>query len=255
MLGWFKRKPQAATNGENIVSLRPGEVFPWPKRMLLTVVDELMLGLPKALLDPNRPFGEFVFASEGMKLNLPPEGEAFFVWLQPGMSISLADFVEAYVHAEDKKPRRVKVTPPPSPPTEQTTTGQIIREHSHLPIALSIEPITTSLARHTVFVPIDDATAGEVVASPERLHIKTSADIDGNTWAYAYTNHQEFSRAFPAGGGFAKLGFESFFEIIEGDGKFGGIVLNAGSDADYYIPRELFETVKQALPGLDGHGN
>jgi len=67
MFGWFKRKPRTPPSGEKVVSLAPGEVFPWPKRMLLTAVDELMLCLPKALLDPNRPFGEFVFASEGMQ--------------------------------------------------------------------------------------------------------------------------------------------------------------------------------------------
>ena len=256
MFGWFKRKPQAASGGENIVSLPPGETFPWPKRMVLTAIDEVMLCLPKGILDPNRRFGQCVFGSQGMKTNIPDDGENFLVWLQPGMTISLADSAEAYVHAEDKKPRRVKVTPPPSLPTEQTTTEQIVRDHRHLPIALSIEPITTSLARHTVFVPIDEASTkqGRIV-SPDTLRIKTSNDIDGHTWAYGYTNREQFSLAFPAGGGFAELSFESFFEIIERDGQFRGIILNAGSDAAYYIPRELFETVRQTLSGSDGHGD
>lgn len=256
MFGWFKRKSQASNTGENIISFPPGEIFPWPKRMVLTAVDELMLCLPKALLDPNRPFGEFVFGSPGMQVNIPPDGENFLVWLQPGMTISLVESAESYVHAEDNRPRRVKITAPPSPPAAQTTSEQIIREYAKLPNALSIEPVATSLARHTVFVPIDETTTkqGRIVG-PETLRIKTSNDIEGRTWAYGYTNREQFSLAFPGGGGFAELSFERFFEIIERDGKFGGIALNAGSEADYYIPRELFETVKQAFPGCDGHGD
>lgn len=253
MFGWFKRKSQASSAGENIVSFPPGEVFPWPKRMVLTAVDELMLCLPKALLDPNRPFGEFVFGSPGMQVNIPPDGENVLVWLQPGMTISLIDSAESYVHAEDNRPRRMKITPPPSPPTVQTTTEQIVREHSHLPVALSVEPVAASLARHTMFVPIDETTIkqGRIVG-PETLRIKTSNDIDGRTWAYGYTNCEQFSLAFPAGGGFAELSFESFFDIIERDGKFRGIVLNAGSDAAFHIPRELFELAKQALSDRGG---
>jgi hypothetical protein len=220
--------------------------------MLLTAVDELMLCLPKALLDPNRPFGEFVFASEGMQANIPPEGETFSVWLQPGMSISLAQSVESYVHAEDKKPRRVKITPPPAPPTAQVTTEQIICEYGHLPIALSIEPIAISLARHRVLVPVDDATTKQAaVAKPKKVLVKTGKDNQGSVWAYAYTNRQEFSRVFPARGGFAEMSFKSFFDMIEPDGQIRGIVLNSGSDTSFYIPRELFETVKQVLPGRD----
>ena len=256
MFGWFKRKPQASSGGENIVSLPPGKVFPWPKRMVLTAVDELMLCLPKGILDPHRPFGECVFGSQGMKANIPDDGENFLVWLQPGMTISLVESAESYVHADDNRPRRVKFTPPPSPPTAQTATEQIVREHGHLPVALSIEPITTSLSRQTVFVPIDDATADkEARASQEGLRIRTSADADGNTWAYAYTNRQEFSRGFPAGGGFAELSFESFFDIIERDSQFRGIALNAASVAAYHIPRELFETVRQTLRSRDGRGD
>jgi len=190
-----------------------------------------------------------------MQANIPPEDETFLVWLQPGMSISLAQSVESYIHSEDKRPRRVKITPPPAPQTAQMTTEQIIRENYHLPSALSIEPIAISLARQPVFVPVDDATAAQEAGTmPERLRIKTADDIDGSTWAYTYTNRHEFSRAFPAGGGYADLSFESFLEIIERDGKFRGIVLNAGSDTSYHIPRELFEAVKQALPGRDGLG-
>lgn len=256
MFGWLKRKSQASSAGENIVSFPPGEIFPWPKRMVLTAVDELMLCLPKALLDPNRPFGEFVFGSPGMQVNIPPDGEDFLVWLQPGMSISLAESAESYVHAEDGRPRRLKITPPPSPPAAQTTSEQIIREYAKLPIALSIEPVAASLAMRTVFVPIDETTTkpGRIVG-PETLRIKTSNDINGCTWAYGYTNREQFSLAFLGGGGFAELSFGSFFDIIERDGKFRGIVLNAGSDAAYHIPREIFELAKQALPGRDGLGN
>lgn len=57
---------------------------------------------------------EFVFGPDDMQMNIPPEGDTFFVRLLPGMSISLAKSVQSYVVAEDGKSRRIKVERPPT---------------------------------------------------------------------------------------------------------------------------------------------
>ena len=112
MFGWLKRKPQTATK---LIATQPhGEVFPWPKGAVLTAVDELVLALPMALFDKERPMSEFVFGPDDMQMSIPPEGDTFFVRLTPGMSVSLAKSVQSYVVSEDQKPRRIKVQRPPA---------------------------------------------------------------------------------------------------------------------------------------------
>jgi hypothetical protein len=114
VFGWLKRKPRTATTDELIATQPHGEVFPWPKGAVLTAVDELVLALPTALFDKDRPMGEFVFGPADMQMNIPPEGDTFFVRLTPGMSITLAKSVQSYVVSEDQKPRRLKVQRPPA---------------------------------------------------------------------------------------------------------------------------------------------
>lgn len=113
MFGWGKRKPKA-TDGDLIAAQPPGEIFPWPKGAVLTAVDELVLAIPMGLFDKDRPMGEFVFGPEDMQMNIPPDGDTFFIRLMPGMSVSLAKSVQSRVVAEDAKPRRIKVTRPPA---------------------------------------------------------------------------------------------------------------------------------------------
>lgn len=112
MFGWFKRKPQRVKAGELFATQPHGEIFAWPKGAVITAVDEVVIGLPTALLDKTRPLGELVFVPDDANVNIPPEGATFFVRLMPGMSISLAKSVQAYVTSEDRKPRRVKFQPP-----------------------------------------------------------------------------------------------------------------------------------------------
>ena len=113
MFGWLKRKPQAAPTGGLIATQPHGDVFPWPKGAVLTAVDELVLALPTALFDKDRPMGEFLFCNDDVQINIPPEGDTFFIRLLPGQSISLAKSVQSYVVSEDQEPRRIKVRPPP----------------------------------------------------------------------------------------------------------------------------------------------
>ena len=113
MFGWLKRKPLATSSGEFIGTQPPGEIFPWPEGTILTAVDELVLALPMALFDKDRPIGEIVFGPDDMQISIPPKGDVFFIRLMPGMSVSLAKSCQSYVFAEDKKPRRIKVCQPP----------------------------------------------------------------------------------------------------------------------------------------------
>jgi hypothetical protein len=110
---WFKGKPKTSATGEVVVTQPHGQVFPWPKGAVLTAVDELVLALPTAMLDKDRPMGELVFGPADMQLNIPPESDTFLVRLMPGMSISLAKSVQSCVISEDQKPRRIKVQRPP----------------------------------------------------------------------------------------------------------------------------------------------
>lgn len=113
MFGWGKRR-RKSSGGDAIAAQPPGQVFAWPKGAVLTAVDELVLALPMALFDNDRPMGEFVSGPADMQMNIPPSGDTFFIRLMPGMSVSLAKSVQSRVVAEDTRPRRIKVTRPPA---------------------------------------------------------------------------------------------------------------------------------------------
>ena len=105
------------------------------------------------------------------------------------------------------------------------TTEEIIRQNANSPVGQSITPIVSSLAQHSIFVATDEPTTTEpTTVTLGRLRFKTAKDNQGHTWAYAYTNQAEFSRAFPQGSEFAELSFKDFFAIIERDDQFRGIV-------------------------------
>jgi hypothetical protein len=110
MFGWFKKRAKPPAAAEPVAFQPPGEVFPWPKGVVITAVDEVVLALPVALLAPDRPMGEFVFGPDDMEFSAPAGSEVCFLKLRPGMSVSLAKSVQAFVWAEDKQPRRLKVS-------------------------------------------------------------------------------------------------------------------------------------------------
>jgi hypothetical protein len=112
MFGWLKKKSVPPAPPVPVAYQPPNEVFLWPKGVVLTAVDAVVLALPVALFDLERPMGEFVFGSPDMGFRCPPESEVFFIKLEPGMSVSLAKSCEAYVVASDGKPRRLKPSGP-----------------------------------------------------------------------------------------------------------------------------------------------
>ncbi len=110
MFGWFGKKPEQPRPEGEVALQPPGEVFPWPKGWVLTAVDEVVLALPKALLVPDRPLKEILSGPDGMEVSVPPDGDALFVRLLPGMSASVARSCQAYVVAEDGRPRRIRAS-------------------------------------------------------------------------------------------------------------------------------------------------
>ena len=120
MFNWIKRRKQSvASTSDLIASQPPGEIFPWPKGALLTAIDELVLAIPVALLEADQPMSEAVFGPDDMEVNIPPASETFFIRLRRGMSVSLAKSVQSFVVAEDRRPRRIRVTRPPEDNREE----------------------------------------------------------------------------------------------------------------------------------------
>jgi len=112
VFGWFKRKQQQSTDDGIPATHPPLKPFPWPKGAVITAVDELVLALPVALFDKERPMSEFVFGPDDMQIIVPPQSDTLFIRLMPGMSLSLAKSCECYIVAEDQNPRRLKVKRP-----------------------------------------------------------------------------------------------------------------------------------------------
>jgi hypothetical protein len=128
------------------------------------------------------------------------------------------------------------------------TTEQIIRLNANASVGESIGPVASSLAAKSILVATDTAPASQpqdVVLS--KLRFRTANDNLGRTWAYAYTNMDDFLRTFGPGTPYVELKFADFFKIIDGDTRFAGMVLNSGSDAMYMVPREVFARVKDTI--------
>jgi hypothetical protein len=109
MFGLFKRKSKAPT-GETVAQQPPGEIFPWPKGTVLTPLDEVTIALPTAIFGKDEPIGSVLLCSDDVLMNIPKEGDTFFIRLQPGMSVSLTKSCQARVVADDKQPRRFKIS-------------------------------------------------------------------------------------------------------------------------------------------------
>src|SRR3954464_11788506 len=106
MFGFFKKKSETpATAAETIAHQPPGEVFPWPKGTVLTALDEATIALPMAIFGKDEPIGSVVLGSADVQVNIPKEGDTFYIRLQPGMSVSLSRSCQARVVADDPQPR------------------------------------------------------------------------------------------------------------------------------------------------------
>jgi hypothetical protein len=109
MFGLFKKKLEAKT-GEKIAHQPPGQIFPWPRGIVLTALDEATIALPMAIFGKDEPIGSIVRAPAETQINIPEKGDTFFIRVQPGMSVSLAKSCQARVVADDKQPRRFKIS-------------------------------------------------------------------------------------------------------------------------------------------------
>ena len=109
MFGLFKKKPEAKT-GEKIASQPPGVIFPWPKGVVLTALDEATIALPMAIFGKDEPISSVVLGPADIQMNIPKTGDTFFIRVQSGMSVSLAKSCQAQVVADDKQLRRFKIS-------------------------------------------------------------------------------------------------------------------------------------------------
>src|SRR5271154_1683700 len=78
MFGLFKKKPEAKA-GEKIASQPPGVIFPWPKGVVLTALDEATIALPMAIFSKDEPIGSVVLAPADIQINIPKTGDTFFI--------------------------------------------------------------------------------------------------------------------------------------------------------------------------------
>ena len=76
----------------------------------MTALDEATIALPMAIFGKDEPIGSVVLGPKDMQINIPKNGKTFYIRLQPGMSVSLAKSCQARVVADDKQPRRFKIS-------------------------------------------------------------------------------------------------------------------------------------------------
>jgi len=104
-------------------------------------------------------------------------------------------------------------------PTPGTITEDLIHQHRGSSVDQTTGLIAASLVPRTVFLRIPDEASVDLGLHDLDPHFRfaTAKDNQGRSWAWAYTNRAEFSRAFPQGAKFAETSFPRFFRIIERD--------------------------------------
>jgi hypothetical protein len=114
VFSWLREKTPSIMTAEPVATQPPREVFPWPRGTTLTSLDEAVLALPKAILDPEEPIGAVIQGDDDMGINIPDQGEVLYLRLRPGMSVTLARSCQAVVVSEDQNPRRFRISSPPT---------------------------------------------------------------------------------------------------------------------------------------------
>lgn len=112
VFNWLRKKAAPNSDSDVLATAPPGKIFPWPKGAVITAVDEIVLAIPIALFEKDRPMAEAVFGPDDMEVNIPPDNDTFFVRLKPGMSLSLSKSVQSYIVGDDENLRRLIVRMP-----------------------------------------------------------------------------------------------------------------------------------------------
>jgi hypothetical protein len=112
VLSWLKKLLYPSSPDDAIAHQPPGDIFPWPKGIVLTAVDDVTIALPKAIFENDAPIGDALVADDDALISIPAEGDRFYIRLQPGVSVSVRKSCQAFVVADDDKRRRVKIERP-----------------------------------------------------------------------------------------------------------------------------------------------
>lgn len=63
-----------------------------------------------ALFGKDEPMGSVVLGPADLQINIPKQGDKFFIRFLPGTSVSLTKSCQACVVADDKRPRRFRIS-------------------------------------------------------------------------------------------------------------------------------------------------
>ncbi len=99
------KKPKA-----RIASQPPGEVFAWPVNTPVKALDEFVLALPLALLEPDEEIGSVIQSDDDVELCT--DDERIYLRLKPGMIISVTKSCQAFISSDDPTPRRIEIISP-----------------------------------------------------------------------------------------------------------------------------------------------
>jgi hypothetical protein len=87
----------------------PQEPFPLHNSCKLKTLEEIVIALPKALIDQNETIGSVIFCDDDAEISMPFDADCIYICLQAGMVLSSAKSTQAMIIAEDVRPRRLSV--------------------------------------------------------------------------------------------------------------------------------------------------
>lgn len=98
-------------DADQIATHSPGDVFEWPANTTLTALDECVIAMPAAILDPETPIGRIIEGDDDMGFNMPEGDDKVYLQLMPNMSVTIRKSCQAMIVADDANPRRFRVRP------------------------------------------------------------------------------------------------------------------------------------------------
>lgn len=105
-----KNAKSSSDTQETIISQPPGKVFRWTKGIKITAIDMVIIALPKALFRDDETINSVVDADDEMRVAIPPDSDKIFLYVEPGVSLTLKRSSESYIVANDDIPRRIRIT-------------------------------------------------------------------------------------------------------------------------------------------------
>ena len=112
MFKWLSNKMRENQQIWLPASQPPKLAFPFPVGTVLEAQEEVVLMIPKKVIEENEKIGEIILCPDNAEIALREDWDAWLVKLQKGFRLSITRSCQMMIIADDDRPRKVKIKKP-----------------------------------------------------------------------------------------------------------------------------------------------